>query len=238
MTDVIPTHSYEPTIDIAAAAQLLRRVEETHDRQGWHPHSNTHVYVVYDLADVVTASHITQTMGKLGAAITNSRYGAQPFLTFAELHAGWIMSGMQPPKALLNFATNAALTGKAEPDADVDSDLWRQMVDMSEDFRKLIQVPGICGFMACHEGWSVPDRPGFRGWDGESRVASLVDVHGRVHEAIRRRGESATLILDSGAALVEIQALKLLVDLSQNRAPDNVAEVEARYRPRCAHHHT
>jgi hypothetical protein len=232
---VNPT-SFTPGIEIAHAGRLLRRVEAHHGLQGWHSHANMHLYVVYDHHDVVTGYAIERTMRTMGKPIRNSRYSAQPMLSARMFAAAARNNALDTVQALYRFALNIAYadTGLVRKQGSADE------AEGLEAFRHLIRMPGILGYIACSEahqllGAQADDahRRGIRFADipesVEVRTAIMVDVENRVHEVHRRRGGAAELFVDGDFTGRVVSSLRMLMDASARRVPEDQAGFDARY---------
>jgi hypothetical protein len=232
---VNPT-SFTPTIEVGHAGRLLRRVEAHHDQQGWHSHANMHLYVVYDHHDVVTGYAIERVMRTMGQPVRNSRYSAQPMLSTRMFAAAHRDNNLDTVQALCRFALNIAYA---------DTDLVRKQgseyeAEGLEAFRHLIRMPGILGYIVCSEAHqllgpqaddahrrkirfaNIPESV-------EIRTAIMVDVENRVHDAHRRRGETAELFVDGDLTGRVVSSLRMLMDASARRVPEDQAGFDARY---------
>lgn len=221
MTHVVPTFSFQPTIEIAHAGRLLRRVEAHHAERGWHEHSDLHVYAAYDHHDVVTAGAIYTSLRGMGEPIRNSRYAAQPVLPMRMFNRAFLQEGLQPWEGLFNFAFNAAF---ASTDHIRDHHNLPATAAGLDSFRRLIQLPGILGFIVVAEQYDHDGR--------ERRIATMVDVHDRVHRVQRIRDETASLELDITVQEGEVECLRMMVDVSQGRVPADERAARERYRLR------
>lgn len=205
MKDVIPTLSFQPTISIAHAGRLLRRVEAHHHEQGWHDHANLYVYVVCDRSDIVTVGKVADALVLNGPPVSQSRYAAYPLLT-GQLFQAATIGGTPPAKALTTFALNAAVASLESPQIASAG-----LGDTLKTMRAVLREPGVLGFIACGE---------IRHRDGrEGRSALLVDVHDRIHEVLRMRGDTPALQFNQTNRTHMANALRILTDMSQNRTP-------------------
>lgn len=218
MTDVIPTISFQPTISVAHAGRLLRRVEAHHADEGWHHDANMHVYAVHDHHDLVTAAAIRRAMSGMGPAIANSRYTAQTMIPSRKFFGAFQQVGKQPHETLFNFAVNAAYASTDEM-RDGRFPGWADIADPLDRFRDLVRMPGMLGFITVAELTETAT-------GRQTRIAAMVDVHNRTHEVIRFHEEPASLNLDTGSCSATVSSLRMLVDVSQNRIPGEYCSPE------------
>lgn len=231
--------AFRASVELAHAVRLLRRVEAHHDQQGWHSHANMHVYVVYDHHDVVTGAIIERVMRGSGEPVRNSRYSAQPMLPSRMFAAAWEASGIKAPAALYRFAFNTAYadTGAIRSNGDGDD---AEHADGLEVFRELLRMPGILGYIVCSEAHLLEGdlanqahRSGtpFALVPGsvEVRAAYMVDVDNRVSVVHRNRGETAEVLPDCDLGGRVINSLRMMMDLSLGRLPQDQAGFDARY---------
>lgn len=225
MTDAPPTA--EPTIDLDAAGKLLRRVEAHHDVTGWHRDGNMWVYAVYDHHDVVTGDAIGRAMCSMGDPVRNSRYTAQPMLSPRKFAEARNPGDMGHADGLYRFAMNVAYA---------DTDQMGELGRLLEVFRVMLRMPGILGFIACHEAWqaaNLPLGPDQHVWDlpgaEECRLAVMADVCNRIHLVSRARGRTSELAADVGLRGAVATSLRLLMDTCQDRVPADQASYDLRY---------
>jgi hypothetical protein len=236
---VNPT-AFTARIESGHAVQLLRRVEAHHDIEGWHSHANMHVYVVYDHHDVVTANAIEQAMRCMGKPIRNSRYSAQPMMPFRMFARAGRDHGLTAPEALHRFAFNTVFADTELIRLNQNGDHDDVPVEQLEAFRDLISMPGILGYIACSEAHVLHTDQAkkahqhhipFAYMPGavEIRGTWMVDVTDRVHSVQRNRGETAELVEDCRFFGTIVNALRMLMDFSAGRSPEDQAGYDARY---------
>lgn len=218
MTEVVPTLGFEPTMSVAHAGRLLRRVEAHHDRAGWHHTAHVHVYAVYDHHDVVTATMIRGALHTMGPGISNSRYTAQALLTPREFEESHRETGSQDYETLFRFAYNMAYVntddvrdGKFASTLKTYSRTADRFAWNLDIFRQVLRMPGLLGFIHCGE---LVDECGH-----SARLAVMVDMHDRVHRVFRHEGEPAMLELAVDDRASVITSLRVLTDITQGRVP-------------------
>jgi len=236
---VTPT-VFNGTIELSHAVRLLRRVEAHHDQQGWHPHANMHVYVVYDHHDVVTGGAIERTMQRMGPPVRNSRYSAQPMLPSRLFAAVEAEQGLYPPAALYRFAFNTAYA-----DSTLIEATEPVTAESLEAFRELVRMPGVLGYIACSEAHMLV---GDRATEAhrrrvrfaqmpdavELRTAMMVDVEDRVHSVARPRAQAAEIAADCDFGGRIVNALRMLMDVTAGRLAEDQEQFDERYP--CAEH--
>lgn len=200
--------------------------------QGWHPHANMHVYVVYDHHDVVTGNTIERVMRRMGEPIRNNRYSAQPMLPSRIFNA---IAPDDPVAGLARFALNTAYADSSRLPAGE-----RFTGEALEAFREMIKMPGMLGYIACSEAHMLPGDQAddahesglrFAQMPGavEIRGAYMVDVHNRTHAVNRVRGETAEILSDCDFGGRVFNALRMLMDVTADRVPQDQAGYDARY---------
>ncbi len=227
------TPTVKPNVNLDLIARLLRRIETHLDLQGWSDQPRPVVYLAYDKADVTVAHHIERVGFPFGGPIRTSRYSAQPIIRPDMFKDAYLARGLQPTAALEYFGFNLAY---ADPAAVGRLD---DTVDMAEQlilFRRLLQEPGILGFVYSCEtmtlrgtgaipGGSILAHPDAQ----ESRTVLMVDVLDRVHCVSRTRGKPALLDLDSDLSGSLTSSLRMLADAAMQRLPTDQDSYNQRY---------
>jgi hypothetical protein len=218
-----------PDIDLERFRGLLLRVEADVHRCGWE--HNPHLRVLYDTAaaDGETQQLYHRLVGcnpRCGPPTRWQGYAAQnifgPDLFAAIDGAPW--------EHLHTFAMNVAY---AEPG-----------IEAADLMREFLAQPGVLGFAFVCTGWRLlhasraefeqfatgrlnpADHP--RG--KESRLLTGIDVHGRIYQVERTRGERPVLVEDTRPVGSVSNDLRLLVDGLTGQAPTEPEEFCRRYR--------
>lgn len=207
-------------MSIAHAGRLLRRVEAHHDERGWHRTCHMWVYAIHDHHDVVTAERIRRVMRDSGPPIMNSRYSAQPMLRPQHFSHAFQERGFSAGESLLNFAMNVALLTTDDLHQHHSGCAHAMLGPALDRFRAVLRQPGMLGFIACGELLNAA---------GESRIATMVDMHDRAHEVLRPRGGTAQLSLDVDDDSSVVAALRMMTDVTQNRVPPEGPQFNQRY---------
>lgn len=224
----------KPIIDLDQTGRLLRRVEAHHEATGWTGGPAPVVYVAYDGGDVTVAHHIERIMAGMGASIRTSRYSAQPMIPERMFKKAFLASGKQPVDALANLALNIAY---ADPGL-VNDYAGEGMDEQFVLFRRLLQEPGVLGFLYHCEAFSVLGPGAASAVPGlvrehpdakDSRIVHMVDTLDRVHHVHRIRGQVAALNLNAALDGYITGSLRMLADATMRRLPDLGADFNTRY---------
>ena len=224
----------KPLINLDQVGRLLRRVEAHHEGTGWTGQPAPVVYVAYDRGDVTVAHHIERIMAGMGNPIRTSRYSAQPMIPERMFREAYLISGRQPVDALANLAFNIAY---ADPD-EVNDYVGEGMDKNFVLFRRLLQEPGIIGFLYHCEAFSVHGPGAASAIPGlvkehpdakDSRIVHMVDTLDQVHHVHRIRGQVAALNLNGDLDGYITGSLRMLSDATMRRLPGNPDGFAARY---------
>lgn len=221
-------------IDVDALGALLVKIEQRHEREGWHNDANFWAYVAYENGSEA-AEPLEQIMSTIGKPVRTARYSAQPMIPPRLINAAAMTLGEEKPStAFCRYAANLAY---GNPDL-MPADTRRGMIA----YRDVLRSPGVTGFAVCYEAFANSDQSkvaslfaGALGHLGdvlssyEMRGAQMVDRNDQTHIVDRKAGECAELHLSTVMLGDVTSALRMLMDAAAARLVTTQEEFESRY---------
>lgn len=220
-------------IDTDALGALLIKIEQRHERAGWHTDAEFWAYVVYETGSAA-AEPIERTMGSVGPPVRTARYCAQPMLAPRMLAVARETGEEKPTTTFRRYAGNLAYA---------KSDQEPHLVQLGLAWlRSMLQTPDVVGFVTCCEAFSSNDASKFRSlFSGtlghlgdalssvESRFAVMIDRDDRTHCVNRAAGECSELHLDIELGGDTVSSLRMIMDLAADRLPSDQPGFDERY---------